>query len=57
MAHFPAEALLALIAMVLGGFACWDYFRSGRAWTLRAKIWIRIALFIAAVTALLLVWN
>lgn len=57
MAEFRAEALLALIAIVLGGFACWDYVRAGRVWTLRAKIWIRTALFIAAIAALLFVWN
>lgn len=57
MAEFRAEALLALIAMVLGGFAWRDYVRSGRAWTLRAKIWIRTALLIAAIAALLFVWS
>jgi drug/metabolite transporter superfamily protein YnfA len=56
MFDLQTEAVLVLIALILGGFACWEYLRSDHVWTQRAKIWIRLALIFLAVTAYLAVF-
>lgn len=53
MSGISIEFVLGLIALILLGFAGWDYFRSNRAWSLRAKIWMRMAVIFAAIAVYL----
>lgn len=55
MFGIATETVIALVSIVLAGFALWDYQKNGRTWTVRAKIWIRTALIFAAVALYLIV--
>lgn len=48
------EFVFLAIVLVLSGLAYRDYWKSGRHWTPRARIWLRTALIFLAVTAWLL---
>lgn len=45
--------VFSLIAMILIGFSLRDYLAGGRTWSARAKIWLRLGLIFAAVSAYL----